>query len=587
MKLCVFIFIILKSIFGYAQLYVENDAYIFVNDNVLFSTDYVNLNDTDSYLYLRNEAQLIQGNGSIGNSGIGNLSVQQNGTVHEFAYNYWCSPVGNTQTNTFLNRPFIANNQLFEETLAPITSVPATFISGHNGISSPLQISQRWLYTYDPGVAYSEWDHISSTGQADAGYGFTMKGTNGSGNNQLYDFRGKPNNGTINTNVLLGQQTLVGNPYPSALDAQAYIWDTINRNTMTGTLYFWEQDLSVTSHFVADYVGGYAAYTIAEFAPVGTFVPATFDTYNSDGSLNTTGGTSSSGKQTRRFLPIGQGFMIEGLVNGIARTTNTMRLFVKEGTQSEFFRTAYHSSEIKETHYNDDGFEIVPHDFKRFRINIDFNNTYTRQLVQNFHQTATNGFDRGLESKFSETISSDAYWPLDDDSYVAQAFSFDTNLRIPVVVKLATQQPLRFRIFDIQNFDNSQPIYLHDIVANLYIDLRTQDYNINLPHGNYTNRFEITFTNATTLSDNEADGDDFKVFQNNTASQITILNPNNLNVKEVSLFDITGKRILKFNSLVSQSEYHFSTKNLSEGVYVVKISLKNSNTISKKVIVKN
>lgn len=587
MKLSVFIFFILNSILGYAQLYVENDAYIFVNDNVIFSNDYVNLNNANSHLYLRNGAQLIQGNGSIGNSGIGHLSVQQNGTVHEFAYNYWCSPVGNTQTNTFTNMSFVANNQIFEQISSPITSIPATFINGYNGISSPLQISQRWLYTYDPGITYSEWDHISATGQADAGYGFTMKGTNGSGNNQLYDFRGKPNNGTINTNVLLGQQTLVGNPYPSALDAQAYIWDTTNRNTMTGSLYFWEQDLSVTSHFVADYIGGYATYTIAEFAPVGTFTPATFNTYNSDGSLNTTGGSSTSGKQVRRFIPIGQGFMIEGSINGIARTTNDMRFFVKEGTQSEFFRAGYHNSAIVETNYSVDGFEIVPDDFKRFRINIDFNNTYTRQLVQNFHQTATNGFDRGLESKYSQTISSDAYWPLNDDAYVAQAFSFDMNLRIPLVVKLATQQPLRFRVFDIQNFDESQPIYLHDIEANLYIDLRIQDYNIHLAQGDYSNRFEITFTNDTTLTDTEVESDDLKVFQNNSRAQLTILNPNILNVKTVSLFEVSGKRILIFNDLDSKSDYHFSTKNLSEGVYVVKISLDSFNTISKKVIVKN
>ena len=64
-----------------AQLSVRNDSYIFVNDEIVFVEDYINLEESTTKLYLRNEGQLVQGSGSTGNSGIGELSVQQDGTV--------------------------------------------------------------------------------------------------------------------------------------------------------------------------------------------------------------------------------------------------------------------------------------------------------------------------------------------------------------------------------------------------------------------------------------------------------------------------------------------------------------------------
>ena len=66
---------------------------------------------------------------------------------------------------------------------------------------------------------YSEWIHVQSATSINPGEGFTMKGTAGSGDAQRYDFRGKPNNGTISVSVENNQFTLTGNPYPSALDA--------------------------------------------------------------------------------------------------------------------------------------------------------------------------------------------------------------------------------------------------------------------------------------------------------------------------------------------------------------------------------
>src|SRR5690606_17437444 len=90
--------------FAQTDLYVSNNSYIYVDGTAftsgpnvapLFVNSRIQLAGVNSYIYLRNEAQLLQSN-SIGNEGVGKLSVYQTGTSNTYMYNYWCSPVGNT-----------------------------------------------------------------------------------------------------------------------------------------------------------------------------------------------------------------------------------------------------------------------------------------------------------------------------------------------------------------------------------------------------------------------------------------------------------------------------------------------------------
>lgn len=571
-----------------AQLTVRNDNYIFVNDEVVYVNDDVNLTNSASKFYLRNEAQLVQGTGTTGNSGIGELSAQQNGTVNEYAYNYWCSPIGNIDATNNANRPFRAN--LIDDATGLITSTDAAFTNGYDGSSSPLTISSAWLWTFVASTDYAEWAYAGNNGDIAPGLGFTMKGTNGSGENQLYDFRGKPNNGTISNTVTTGEWTLVGNPYPSAMDALDFIHDTQNAANITGTLYYWEQDAGQSSHYVEDYVGGYAAYTIASDGTP-TFVPATFSAYTENGDPVALPVPENGVKTARRYIPIGQGFMVEGVTNGLVYSKNSFRDYYKQSNADSFFFGAEQNTEdfsgrsYENEEFNEYGLNIVPEDYKRFRLNVILNDTYTRQLVQNFHASATDGFDYGLESKSPEGVANDAYWTQDDNPFVIQAHDFDIELTIPLVLKLEQQQPISISVFDVQRFDENQAIYIHDIENNTYVDLRSQNFFINLDAGIYDNRFEITFQQEDTLGNTEVTFENFSVFQNNTKSELVIKNPNNLDIKSLYLFDTAGKRVLSEQTLGNNSTITLSTKNISSGVYVTSIITDNNQTITKKIII--
>jgi hypothetical protein len=571
---------LLTSLGLFAQLHVEGNHFVFATDVQLFVTQDVSLENPESTLFLRDGAQLLQED-NIGNRGLGELSVRQTGTVNQYAYNYWCSPVGGSTVDA-QNETFRV--ELIDEPNGLLGSNDVAFTAGLNSVETPLTISDRWLFTFVNATDYSQWNYVGRDQPIAPGLGFTMKGvgtaTTGS---QVYDFRGKPNNGDITNPVLADAFTLIGNPYPSALDAARFINDPLNSN-ITGTLYFWEQQPGST-HFIADYIGGYATLTY-DGSFTESFVHAPFSAFDGSGNPVPLPPPGADGtKEAKRYQPIGQGFLVRGQssapVNSEVVIKNEHRAFVQEGPDSFFFR----NTEVV-TPDNDQPFYQVPEDYKRFRINIDFNYLYTRQLLHNFHHTATDGFDRGLEGHRPGGPTSDAYWVLDDEKFVIQAHDFNQSLRIPLEVHAETNQPLRIRIVDVQHFDDEQPIYVYDSKYDSYINLKEQDYNINIEAGTYTNRFEITF-NRGTLSNDEFITSEFRVIQDNSNGRLSLINPALMNLESFSLSDISGKQVIAQFQLGSQSEYNFDTAKLSDGVYIATIKSTSGTSLSKKVIVKN
>lgn len=595
MKYSLFAFLVLCFSLSFAQLSVQNNAFVFVSDQYIFVTDDVNIDDVDSKIYLRNEGQLLQGDGITGNSGIGELSVYQEGNANQWTYNYWCSPVGNNSVTTGNEN---ARVNLIDDALGLTSSADALFISGYDGVASPLQIAQRWLWTYQTSDQYLDWFFVGSTGDISPGLGFTMKG-NGTGQleSQIYDFRGKPNNGTITNDVATGLNTLVGNPYPSAMDSRDFIWDEDNQASITGHLLFWEQNSTVGSHVLQDYQGGYYSFTINEAGTVITDSDAQFLTYDEQNNSFPLPIPTNGNRFSRRYIPIGQGFMVEGIAGtpeepATVYTKNSFRDFQKKSDgQSVFFRDSDGTNnEIIGIQYQENGLSIVPDDFKRFRINVDFTvdeSQYTRQLVLNFHESATAGFDYGLELVRSESTSSDAYFTFDEKTYSAQAYPLQEELSIPLVVDIEQQQPLRFRIFDIQNFEEAQGIFIHDKENDIYVNLRNQFYELNIEPGHYTDRFEIVFTSDVALDVNEFDSNTLTINQINGLHKLLVLNPKNLDISAIEVYSVTGNRLLNGIYDSTLNRYELSTTNLSDGVYVVNIKYNTSAVKSQKIIVKN
>lgn len=574
---------------------------MYIGNQYVFSTQNTNLQNNGN-IYLRRDGQFLQGTtGSSTNTGLGKLSVFQEGTSDNFDYNYWCSPVGNASA--------AVGNENFGITMlfSPqdvVNSNAATITTGLNGSASPLTISNYWIWKYITSATYADWVWVGSASSLAAGEGYTMKGTSGSDattvdgvqNNaggtgaQRYDFRGKPNDGNVSVSVASGMTTLTGNPYPSAVDMQLFLAD--NLAVCDGNALYWEQDKTVNSHFIAAYRGGYGVYNGAS----NIYTPATFYTYDAAGNQGPLFSTPLN-MYERKFAPIGQGFMVRGIANGNVTFRNTHRAFRKEGVvnNSQFERNSIASGLAEYGYYEHipnvagiDYTQISKAPTPHIRINASLNNTAVRQFVLGFMDSATDGVDvaDALSPDNEADLPYDAYLVLNDEQYVLSTTNFNIDKTFPVGFKSSSAAIYRIQVANFVNFDQAENVYLHDKETNVYYDIKNQETQIALPQGINNTKYEITFkTNALGTIDNLRN--DLLIFQDNKNQELQVLNPNGLNVHSVALFDLAGKKIFKEAKLSLSESYKFSTSRLSQAVYLVEVTTDDGQKINQKILISN
>jgi hypothetical protein len=294
--------------------------------------------------------------------------------------------------------------------------------------------------------------------------------------------------------------------------------------------------------------------------------------------------------------------MVFGTANGNVTMKNTFRVFVKEGVlnQSQFARTNENSfSDV----YNTDSefFPEIPNvagtDYTKIkkgtapyiRIHAMYNNGGVRPTTIAFLDTATDGFDYGADGRSPSSEAAEFYYILNDKTheYVATAVQFNIEKRIPVGFRCTNQTNFKLQVKDVVNFDTNQNVYLHDKETDIYYDIKNNMFDMTMPAGNNKTRYEITFINSTLSNPIEEVENMFVVAQDNQNDMLTLFNSEAKDITTLELFDVTGKLILKKQSLGTAPEYRFSTASYSTGVYIVKLSTTDNLSISKKISIYN
>ena len=607
MKKIIFSLSLLYSVFSHGQLFVSENSYMYVGNQFVYVKENTELEDNATIL-LRREGQLLQGRtGVSANTGEGNLSVYQEGTVNNFAYNYWCSPVGvasNTPGNgnfgiTMLHQPTTVED-----------STPAIILpmNGYDGVANPLSIAPYWINRFLSSIDYSSWLPMGSTIGTEPGQGFTMKGTSGSDatnpgelyenhptvanpfrTKQRYDFRGKPNDGSITINVADGQYTLTGNPYPSAIDLSKFLLASPNT---TGVAYFYEQEKTVNSHMLVAYRAGYGTFTPVDELSPGIYVPATLYAYDGAGTQLSTFVSNPNNFAARRFSPVGQGFMVVGKGIGTTATmTNSYRVFQKEDLNLSIFERTTPIQTPTSNFFpyipSVSGFDytmVSTLPIPQIRINALLNNQAIKQFVVGFHSSATDGMDHAKDALNPNESTNDINFLIEDSECVLSVLQFDENKRLPLVVNATQNASFKLQVGEIINFNQAQNVYLFDAETNVYHDIKNSDYQFVLPQGIYKNRYEITFRNEF-LSNSTNVFSSLIVYQNNAKESVIVSNPNRIDIKTINLYDIGGKKIISSEKLSTESEYSISTSSLAEAPYIVEIFTKDNHKFSQKIIV--
>lgn len=552
----------------------SGSSYMYVKDRVLFVAGDIHLEEnhdpeTEAGIYLRKEGQLIQGEKDLNqNSGNGHISVFQEGTANAFNFNYWSLPVSvNAGGENFTNYIY--------EPLAKTNSRKVNITNAYEGKADPLEISRHWIYKFSGGE-YDDWDFIGNNFDLLPGEGFTMKGVTGKnenviegvknnpGNRQRYDFRGIPNDGKISIPIKFGEILLSGNPYPSALNLKKFLTEN---KAITGIAYFWDFSETVTSHYLEEYEGGYGAYSPGADA----YAPAVFKTYDRDGNeTETTGETGAA--YAREHSPIGQGFMLMGNDNSQVVFKNSHRIFVQENTQSSQFRKRENT---------------IP----KIKLNIEFNELYTRQLILAFREDATTGPDHAMDAKSFGALTSDAAWVIEDQLYLINVQPFDKEQKIPIGISVEKESRIKFSIENLENF-SSEEIFLLDAKENSYQDLKSSDFEIKLPAENYMDRFYLSFMEETekpesgenNFLDEVLPKEEILISYDKNLHQVEVL-ANDL-LDQIELYNLTGGLILTKRIYENQQYYYFYTGKLKEAVYIVKVKTRGDVHYSKKLLLK-
>ena len=607
----------LKSNEGELTIADPNDAQDETNSGQsLTITNYLEL---DGVIDLVGESQLIQTEGSIVDADSGGyIERDQQGTANGFNYNYWTSSVGPSLGNTVTRGTGITatnTNYTIEGVLN--NGVDSDNYEGGLGFdSSPNAgtipppglfrvISSYWLYKfYGASNDYNSWVSINESSSLLPGEGFTMKGTMGDApisEQQNYVFKGLPNNGDITlaldkASVGGGEvDRLIGNPYPSAIDATEFILDNlsvedggnnVNGTVFNGALYFWDHFGEQNSHVLKDYVGGYATRNL-----IGGAVAI-----SNDSRIDNNGAEGS--KIPGQFIPVNQGFFVSTALDGFKNdydgtiTTvvggdivfkNSQRVFAREdGSTSLFLKST--SKKDKITNSNS-GEKVTP------RIKLMYSSPlgYHRQIVLGVNDKASAGFDIGFDAFMADINKEDMYWTFNNGKFVIQGvndFNDDQEFHLGLIVKQSGI--ISVKVDGIENIDANKSLYIKDNLTGETYQINDSPFETYLEAGTYEDRFKLVFQstskqiNSIVLSNDQVElTNKVSVFYDSDISSLEIDLIDANNAYGGAVLNIIGHQI----NPIKAFEKHISIPlKVSIGVYIIQLET-DKGLIKKKIII--
>jgi hypothetical protein len=224
----------------------------------------------------------------------------------------------------------------------------------------------------------------------------------------------------------------------------------------------------------------------------------------------------------------------------------------------------------------------------KIRLGFDSSLGAHRQLLLGADSNTTSMFDIGYDAPMFDLSVDDMFWEINNIEYVIQAVTdFNENQVIPLGLTVGTEGKIKIKIDALENISGTTQIYIHDNITGIYHDIRTSDFTISLAVGEYRNRFSLRFTNKTLDVDENNLNDGLIVLYSNNYKVLIIQNKAlDSNVNEVRLFNILGQAVANWDvKNENQTRIQIPIKNLSSGVYIVKLKT-SKGAYSKKIIIK-
>ncbi|WP_394330484.1 T9SS sorting signal type C domain-containing protein [Flavobacterium antarcticum] len=370
---------------------------------------------------------------------------------------------------------------------------------------------------------------------------------------------GKPNNGTVRTTIAAASTSwnLLGNPYPSAIDATMLLAQNPN---MGGTLYFWTHNTPVG--------GGVLSYTPNDYASWnGTGGAATKPAPSSESPLTGFNADVPSG-----YIAAGQAFFVSGNDAGSEVVFNNDMRF-GGANNNQFFKPM-------PTQPVDNWATTGKH---RVWLNMKGVEKGFNQILVGYIENATNGYDNRYDGESFGGNFITFYSILENKNLVIQGRSlpFVNTDTVPLGYQTTLTGNLIISIDQVDGLLNGQDIYLQDNLLNVIHDLKASDYTFATIPGTFNTRFVLRYMPQETL-DNPTFNEQIKgvVIRKNDAI-LHVSSPFEI-IHTVSVYDITGRLVFE------KTNCNTNTFDASHIVYadqtlIVKVKLSNGGVVTQKV----
>ena len=493
-------------------------------------------------IVLENNGSLVQIDDNATYTGaLNSFEMKRNSQpVFRLDYTYWSSPVKENSGFTLSN-------------LSPQTMFNKFLKWNHAGTPQAWQVVSNGAEAMVPGRGYL----------VRAPQNYNIEGA-GAPQEFVGSFIGTPNNGVI-THAVSGSTTanrwnLIGNPYPSAIDAETFLNE--NSEVLGGTLYFWTHNSAFSD------ASGYA-YSASDYA-----------TWNLSGGTGTTG--QGANQNSNLSVPTGkiaagQSFFVQGVSegNGNVVFNNSMRV-TQPNVNNQFFKPA--PSEPVEN--------WATTGKHRVWLNLTSTQNHFNQILVGYIENATNGLDNSYDGGVFSGGAVSLYSILDSKNLTIQgrALPFSNQDEVPLGYKTTLTGTLKISIDHVDGLFEGQNVYLKDNLLNVVHNLKDSDYEFETVPGTFNDRFVLQYLPQETLGTDvpTIDSNSMVVFNNN--NQINIKSSEQV-ISKVEIYDLQGRVIFTKNNIDGQS---FATQSLSakNQLVIVKVTTDNNSEFVKKVMLK-
>ena len=368
-------------------------------------------------------------------------------------------------------------------------------------------------------------------------------------------FVGKPNNGLITTPIVktsANSMNLVGNPYPSAIDAAKFLNDPVNAGKVDGTIYLWSHATAISASNP-----GTAQYN---------FSSDDYIAYNKVGGLS----TQKTGKPFDGKIAAGQAFFLNATVaSGVATFSNTMR--VKTGNDQFYKQSTDPLSESASQ--NASG-----------RLWFDLSNEQGafKQTLIGYVAGATNGIDRSFDGEAISANSFVNFYSIAENKNLiiqGRALPFTDTEVVPMGFSTTLAGTFTISLSKFDGLFGNQQVYLVDKLLHTVTGIKSDGYTFTTAAGTFNDRFEIKFTNAVLGTHEVAIATNDVII---AAKDGQIMVRSSEIIDTIAVYDLNGKQIVtkKVNALNTTIE----DLRMSQQVFLVQLTFENSAVLTKQVL---